>query len=83
MARELRLSLGRNLPPNQNLITTFQAFLFKVGAPFLQSLCRCFSRVFLQGFFVCVFVHEQQVYIGKEIRSTNVYQILVHYDEEI
>ena len=52
----------------------------KVRAPFLQSLRRYLSRVFLQEFFVCAFVHEQQVYIGKEIRSTNVYQILVQYE---
>ena len=85
LARELRLSFGLNLPPMWFLIPHFfKVFCKTVLAVSTEFLCVfslsaefpvCFSRV--------SFVYEHEVYIAKEIRSTFVYQILVHYDEEI
>ena len=71
-----------DLSLSQDFWQTTMAVFRGFGAFFLQSLCRCFSRLPARVFRVS-FVYEQQVYIGKEIRLTNVYQILVHYDEEI
>ena len=60
----------------------FKLFFSRLGRRFCRVCVGKFSRFSARVFRVW-FVYEQQVYIGKEIRSTNVYQILVHYDEEI
>ena len=49
----------------------------------VQSFMRFLLCSVLSVFFPLCRVCEHEVYIDKEIRSTFVYQILVHYDKEI
>ena len=74
--RELRFAFGLNSPPRLFLISHFSSF-FSQG-------CGAVSAEFVYVFFTCVCDLWGLRFIWtKEIRSTFVYQILVHYDEEI